>query len=270
MPKAGYVGIRMTPQRKLMLAEAMRNESFTKPTEALDFVLGFATKRVNTDATEIENVNVPDFLNYYVGESAENELTDKATKGALVARNERAEQDYLNHSLTWRRDALTFITNCEPTITNMADAVDFALASYLAHSRSGNLTPEERSELREEVKRNNAQFKETVTQFRKDNMTEQEAEARKNKRKQRMSKSTSNSIANARSYVLGVLTSLYREYHRKSAEGGWNLDSLHEEIVKRETDLARLEAQAAVGKIAEVANEARTSDDDKSLDEIPF
>lgn len=188
MPRAGYVGMRLTPQRKLTIGELMRSEGFKKPSEALDFAIALAQDTIKTDVEEIEEVtSVPDFLNYYVGASAEGDLTNTEIASPL-AKREQAEAEAANaegftaathhaklNAIAWRANALSAIRNYEPTITNLADAVDFALMTSLVHLRSGSVSDERKSEIKAEVRANAVQFKEVVTEFRSDNMNDKRA-----------------------------------------------------------------------------------------------
>lgn len=173
MPPKGFVGIKLTPQRKLMLNEVMQSESFNKPSEALDYALALAGDYVKTDPDSVEQTELPNYLNYYVGDTRP--VLAEGTVAPLV---EAERVNPMVSSLTWRLDALSFISNYEPTIVNVADAIDFALAAVLLHSRAGTITDERKAEVKKQVRQNAVKFREEVRDFLADNMADQEKQAR--------------------------------------------------------------------------------------------
>lgn len=230
MPPAGFVGIKLTPQRKLMLNEVMETESLNKPSDAIDLVLALAADYVKPAESEL--TELPSFLNYFVGEAAPEELTPTGTQSPLVAAERRNK---MVSNLTWRRDALAFVKNVEPTIVNLADAIDFALSAYIMAQRSGHLSEQRIAEVREQVKRNAVAFREEVAEYLEDNMREQEREARlAGKKTVKSSKTIRMNYNAARESAITELVAINREYRRAVAA---NETDLATSILARIADL---------------------------------
>jgi len=254
MPPAGFVGLKLTPQRKLMLSEVMQSENLNKPSEAIDLVLALAADYVKPDESEL--TELPNFLNYYVGEAAPEELTPNGTVAPLV-KQERRNQMVSN--LSWRKDALSYVKNIEPTIVNLADAIDFALSAYIMASRSGSVTEERLTEVREQVKRNAVLFREEVEDFLAENMADQEKQARlagtKTKRNKKPSVATTEAYSQL-ALMNGRLVTLYRKYVTDKGANTKDKQITLDAILRLEQEMRDIDRALAMGNVADAVKNA--------------
>lgn len=269
MPPKGFVGIKLTPQRKLVLNEVMQSEGFRKPSEAIDFAVSLAQDYVKASPDSAEMSELPDFLNYYVGDKRALGSNDNV---APLVKRERISA--LHSRLTWRLEALAFINAYEPTIVNLSDAIDFALTAYLMHSRAGTLPTERVAEVREQVKRNAVQFREEVQDFLRDNMTDVERNARIAgvKHKHKASRKPTHTYAEKQNALLMGLTHAHRMYRQaveRNADADIIASTVHS-IENAEAALQALERTQIMGNIEKARDEQDASAAIKRDDMLPF